>query len=134
MDVVVVLRRSIELRLPYLTPLPRATRPKSNEFPLRAAAVGVDKRGIAHSSFLRAESKKEGPVASSTTDKPHDPERILLAVNDAQSSLVSAAAHDVGWKAVAFNNDLVKKMTPIKRKFVLQDKVAVMTGYVRFCF
>jgi len=101
--------------------------------PLRAAAVRVDKGGIAHSSFLRAESKKEVPVASYTTDNPHDPERVVLAVNDAKSSLVSAAAHDVGWKAVAFKNDLVKKMTPTMRKFVLQDKVAVMTGYVRLC-
>ncbi len=93
----------------------------------------MDKRGIAHSSFLRAESKKEVPVASYTTDHPHDSERVVLAVNDAKSSLVSAAANDVGWKAVAFNNDLVKKITPTMRKFVLQDKIAVMTGYVGLC-
>ncbi len=113
--------------------MPRATRPKSNEFPLRAAAVRVDKSGIAHSSFLRAESKKEVPVASYTTDNPHNPERVVLAVNDAKSSLVSAAAPDVGWKAMAFDNELAKKMLHTMRKFVLQEKVAVVTGYVRLC-
>lgn len=101
--------------------------------PLRECIGGATKvrcRGIAASYPRRRPGKKEVPVASFTKRNAHDAERTSINVDNPPSSSSPVAEHNVGWKAVAFDRDVVRTMTPTMRKFTLEGKVAVVTGYV----
>lgn len=88
-------------------------------------------RGIAGSYPRRTISKKEVPLASYTRSDIHDAKRTVLSIDESRSSSGPVAERDIGRKAVAFDQNVVQKLTPTMRNFTLEGKVAVVTGYVK---
>lgn len=62
-----------------------------------------------------------------------DGEQTVLTVDAFKSKDASLPIVDVAKQAFALKKGVVDHLTPTLRKFTLQGKVAVVTGYVLFC-
>lgn len=85
--------------------------------------------GIATSTCLRAKEVKEVPVATYSQDKT-SAQRTILSVDESKSAPSHVSAEDIQRMATPFNKAVVPRMTPTLRAFLLEGKVAVVTGYV----
>ena len=88
-------------------------------------------RGVSSSCRLRAKDVKRVPVATYGEKKgagTPGARRTTLAVDGSKSTSKPPLSEDIGRQAVAFDNGVVKKMTPTLKSFTLEGKVAVVTG------
>ena len=85
--------------------------------------------GIAASTRLRAKDVKEVPVATYAKDKK-TAQRMVLSVDESKSVPSPLSPKDIQHTATPFDKAVVPGMTPTLRAFLLEGKVAVVTGYV----
>ena len=85
--------------------------------------------GIATSTCLRAKEVKEVPVATYAQNKK-SVQRTILSVDESKSVPSHVSAEDIQRMATPFDKAVVSRMTPTLRAFLLEGKVAVVTGYV----
>ena len=84
---------------------------------------------IAASTRLRAKDVKEVPVATYAKDKK-TAQRTVLSVDESKSVPSPISPKDIQRTATPFDKAVVPRMTPTLRAFLLEGKVAVVTGYV----
>ena len=85
--------------------------------------------GIATSTCLQAKEIKEVPVATYAQNKK-SAQRTVLSVDESKSAQSHVSAEDIQRTATPFNKAVVPRLTPTIRAFLLEGKVAVVTGYV----
>ena len=85
--------------------------------------------GIAASTRLQAKDVKEVPVATYAKDKK-TAQRTVLSVDESRSIPSPISPKDIQRTATPFDEAIVPKMTPTLKAFLLEGKVAVVTGYV----
>ena len=82
--------------------------------------------GIATSTCLRAKDIEEVPVATYAQNK----KSALKTVDKPKSHTNYVSSKDIQRTATPFDRAAVPKMTPTLKAFLLEGKVAVVTGYV----
>ena len=85
--------------------------------------------GIATSTCLRGKDVEEVPVATYAQNKK-SAQRTVLSVDRSKSATAHVSTQDLQRTATLFDKTIVPKMTPTLRAFLLEGKVAVVTGYV----
>ena len=85
--------------------------------------------GIAASTRSRVKDVKEVPVATYAKDKK-TAQRTVLSVDESKSDPSPICSKDIQRTATPFDKAVVPRMTPTLRAFLLEGKVAVVTGYV----
>ena len=81
---------------------------------------------IATSTCLRG---KDVPVATYAQNKKST-QRTVLSVDRSKSATARVSTEDLQRTATPFDKTIVPTMTPTLRAFLLEGKVAVVTGYV----
>ena len=85
--------------------------------------------GIATSTRLRAKDVKEVPVATYAQNK-ESARRTVLSVDKSKPAPSPISTEDLQRTAMPFDKAVVPSMTPTLKAFLLEGKVAVVTGYV----
>ena len=85
--------------------------------------------GITTSTCLRVKDVEEVPVATYAQSKK-SAQRTVLSVDKSKSTPSHVSPKDVSRTATPFDKTVVPRMTPTLRTFLLEGKVAVVTGYV----
>ena len=76
-------------------------------------------------------SAKEVPVSTYSGDLAENSgETHVLTVNQTSSPIATPIIMDVAKRAFALDKGAAKNLTPTLKKFTLQNKVAIITGYV----
>ena len=103
----------------------------SRQFATRAWPVcSKSVRFISSPPSLRIADKRDVPVASYTEksqSSTEDAHRTTLHVEKAPEP--STETKDVSRRAVPFDKGVLSKLSPTLKKFTLDNKVAVVTGY-----
>ena len=100
-------------------------------YPVETAIKTARHRGVSSSCRLRAKDIKRVPVATYGETKgvgTTGAQRTTLAVDGSKSASKPPLSEDIGRQAVAFDDGVVQKMTPTLKSFMLEGKVAVVTG------
>ncbi len=85
--------------------------------------------GIATSTRLRAKDVEEVPVATYAQNKEFA-QRSVLSVDKSKSVPSPISTKDIQRTATPFDKAVVPRMTSTLKAFLLEGKVAVVTGYV----
>lgn len=73
---------------------------------------------------------KEVPVSTYSGDQATTAGETHILTVDQTSTGVTTPILDVAKQAFALDKDVASKLTPTLKKFTLQDKVVIVTGYV----
>lgn len=84
---------------------------------------------ITTSTCLQAKDVEEVPVATYAQNKK-SVQRTVLSVDKSKSAPSHVSTKDIQRTATPFDRTIVPRMTPSLKAFLLEDKVAVVTGYV----
>ena len=84
---------------------------------------------IATSTCLRGKVVKEVPLAT-YAQETESAQRTVLSVDRSKSAAAHVSTEDLQRTATPFDKTIVSRMTPTLRAFLLEGKVAVVTGYV----
>ena len=103
------------------------SRPASLRVPLGHCLRSSKGRGIAASTRLRAKDVKEVPVATYAKDKK-TAQRTILPVDGSRSDTSPASTKDIQRTATPFDKAVVPRLTSTLKAFLLEGKVAVVTG------
>ena len=97
--------------------------------PIGHCLKSIRGNGITTSTCLRVKDVEEVPVASYAQNKK-SAQRMVLSVDKSKSAPSHVSTNDIQRIATPFDNTVVPRMTPTLRAFLLEGKVAVITGYV----
>ena len=97
--------------------------------PIGHCLKSIRGKGITTSTCLRAKDFEEVPVATYAQHK-NSTQRTVLSVDKSKSSPSHVSTKDIQRTATPFDKTVVSRMTPTLRAFLLEGKVAVVTGYV----
>lgn len=75
-------------------------------------------------------SAKEVPVSTYSGDQAVNTGETHVLTVDQSPSPVATPIMDVAKQAFALDKGVVRHLTPTLKKFTIQDKVAIITGYV----
>lgn len=98
-------------------------------FPIGHCLKSIRSNGIITSSSLLAKNVEEVPVATYAQNKK-SAQRTVLSVDKSKSAPSHVSTKDIQHPATPFDKTVVPRMTPTLRAFLLEGKVAVVTGYV----
>ena len=105
------------------------SRTASLRVPLGHCLRSTKRHGIAASTRLPAKDVKEVPVATYAKDKT-TAQRTVLSVDGSKPDPSPTFTEDIQRTATPFDKAVVTRLTPTLRAFLLEGKVAVVTGYV----
>lgn len=75
-------------------------------------------------------SAKEVPVSTYSGDQATNPGENHVLTVDQTATPIATPIMDVAKQAFALSKSVAKDLPPTLKKFTLQDKVAIVTGYV----
>ena len=101
----------------------------SLKVPIGHCLRSTNGHGIAASTRLRAKDVTEVPVATYAKEKK-TAQRTVLSVDESKSDPSPNCTKDIQRTAMPFDKAVVPRITPTFRAFLLEGKVAVVTGYV----